>query len=174
MGIRTNEKGLIEVSHPSGGWVPATTLAPSGDGLLTRLIPSQQSLLQAILGAIQAIVPTPPQPTQVFRDTFTEAPLIAAGVTASRPAFFSTNITFQLTISGTAGTTVVRTEGSLDGNSWFTLGDDTQDITYTANGTYAIASNLLLNYTRVRVVSMPSGATVSAVILVGGTKWSGT
>lgn len=168
MPTRINDRQQIEVSHPDGGWVPTTTIVPAPDGLLARLIPSQQSLLQAILGAIQAIVPATPQPTQVFRTTFTETPLTAAGVTTSRAVPFSTNIVFQITISGTVGTTTVRPEGSLDGNNWFTLGDDATDISYTANGTYAIASSLILNWVRFRVVAIPVGTTATVVMLVGG------
>jgi hypothetical protein len=165
---RQNADGLIEVQHPDGGWIPTNSLVPPPDGLTTKLNNTQYSLLQAILGAIQAIVPPPPQPNLIFRTPYIETALTSAGVTATRTVSFCTNIVFQVIISGTSGTTVVRPEGSLDGANWFTLGDDAQDISYTANGTYAIASNLILTYARFRVVSMPSGASVAVVLLVGG------
>ena len=165
---RTNVNGQVEIENPGGGWILATSIVPPPDGMLAKLNATQQSLLQSILSAIQAIVPATPQPTQVFRTTFTETPLTAVGVTTTRTVSFSTNILFQLTISGTVGTTTVRGEGSLNGSNWCTLGDDALDISYTANGTYAIASNLILNQARFRVVAIPVGATVSVVMLVGG------
>lgn len=165
---RVNTAGQVEVQYPGGGWILATSAVSPADGSLTKLNNTQYGLLQAILAAIQAIVPATPQPTQVFRTTFTETPLTAAGVTTTRAVPFCTNILFQVTISGAAGTEVVRPEGSLDGNNWFTLGDDATDISYTTNGTFAIASNLILSFARFRVVSMPAGATVAVVMLVGG------
>lgn len=165
---RVNVNGQIEVKYPDGGWILATSVVPPSDGMITKLNGTQYGLLQSILAAIQDIVPATPQPTQVFRTTYTETPLTSAGTTTSRPVPFCTNILFQVTISGTTGTSVVRGEGSLDGNNWFTLGDDAADITYLANGTYAIVSNIILNYVRFRVVSMPSGTTISVLMLVGG------
>ena len=87
--------------------------------------------------------------------------LSAAGVTAAEETAGNA-LTFQLVVSGTSGSVVVRFEGSVDGVSYGNLNGST-DTTISANGTYLYGlSDLPVRFARVRFVS-GTGTVVCAV-----------
>jgi hypothetical protein len=174
---RVNANGQLEVKYPSGdGWILATSTVPPIDGLISKLNPDQYGVLLSILSVLQNLTVTvPPISIPVvnrpFRTPYTEAALTAAGSTPTRDAGYSTDITFQITVSGLGGggSAVVKPEGSLDGSNWFTLADDSiNTITYSANGTYGVTWRGILGVFRFTLVSVTSGGSVQASILVGG------
>jgi hypothetical protein len=84
--------------------------------------------------------------------------LTATGVT-NAVHIKSSQITFQVTVSGISGNLVVRFEGSLDNVSFFNLDQDNADTTITADGTTGYALNgCPVRYARVRLVSISNGS----------------
>ena len=79
----------------------------------------------------------------------------------------SSQLTFQVNVSGISTNLVVRFEGSLDNVSFFNLDQDNEDTTITADGTTGYALNgCPVKYARVRLVSI-SGGTPTVATKVG-------
>jgi len=75
---------------------------------------------------------------------------------------------FAVTIATIDTNVVVRIQGSLDNSNWFNVDEDEQDVTYTANGTYALRyqGKGEVRYLRLYVVSESGGTLVTVDIKV--------
>jgi len=70
---------------------------------------------------------------------------------------------FAVTVAAINTNVVVRIQGSLDNSNWFNVDEDEQDVTYTANGTYALRyqGKGEVRYLRLYVVSESGGTDVT-------------
>lgn len=77
-----------------------------------------------------------------------------------------TKIIFQYVIAGIDTNVVIRIQGSLDNSSWFNVDANDEDVTLTANGTYAATyeGNGEINYIRFLFVSESAGTDTSIAV----------
>ena len=86
------------------------------------------------------------------------AALAAAGVTSSLPVSYNTLHTVAVTVATIGTNVVVRVEGSNDDSNYFNLSAAGTDTTITANGTYGFQYSGVVEYIRVRLVSISTGS----------------